>query len=92
MHNPLQRGMEVKVTESWKRCCVFRKDALILLIFLLHTVYSFLCQIVLKLAGDVFEVELPDDHEVKFPNHERIDVINYIKIAGDFRLTSFKIC
>lgn len=71
---------------------MFRKDALILMNSFLHTIYSFLCPIVLKLAGDMFEVELPDDHEVKFPNHERIDVISYIKIAGDFRLTSFKIC
>ncbi|XP_056870085.1 galectin-1-like [Takifugu flavidus] len=40
-------------------------------------------KIVLKLAGDVFEVEIPDDHEFKFPNQESVDVI---------KLTSFKIC
>ncbi|XP_037648633.1 galectin-2-like [Sebastes umbrosus] len=60
IHNPLQRGTEVKL--------------------------------VLKLAGGVFEVELPDGQEVQFPNREDMDVISYIKIAGDFNLTSFKIC
>lgn len=46
----------------------------------------------LKLAGDVFEVEIPDDTEFKFPNQESVDVITYIRIGGDFKLTSFKIC
>lgn len=46
----------------------------------------------MKLAGDVFEVELPDGHEVQFPNRDNINVISYIKITGDFKLTSFKIC
>ncbi|TWW53318.1 hypothetical protein D4764_0154960 [Takifugu flavidus] len=49
-------------------------------------------QIVLKLAGDVFEVEIPDEHEFKFPNQESVDVISFIRIGGDFKLTSFKIC
>uniref|UniRef100_A0A674P265 Galectin n=1 Tax=Takifugu rubripes TaxID=31033 RepID=A0A674P265_TAKRU len=49
-------------------------------------------KIVLKLAGDVFEVEITDDHEFKFPNQESVDVISYIRIGGDFKLTSFKIC
>ncbi|XP_030264586.1 galectin-1-like [Sparus aurata] len=49
-------------------------------------------KIVLKLAGDMFEVELPDGHEVQFPNRDSIDVISYVKITGDFKLTSFKIC
>lgn len=46
----------------------------------------------MKLAGDVFEVELSDDFEFKFPNQESVDVISYIRIGGDFKLTSFKIC
>ncbi|XP_063760036.1 galectin-2-like isoform X1 [Eleginops maclovinus] len=46
----------------------------------------------LMLAGDVFEVELPDGQQVQFPNRENVDVINYVRIAGDFKLTSFKIC
>ncbi|XP_061566989.1 galectin-1-like [Cololabis saira] len=49
-------------------------------------------KIVLKLSGDVFEVELPDGQEVQFPNRVGMDVISYIRVAGDFKLTSFKIC
>ncbi|XP_070836739.1 galectin-2-like [Chaetodon trifascialis] len=49
-------------------------------------------KIVLKLTGDMFEVELPDGQEVQFPNRESLDVISYIRIAGDFKLTSLKIC
>uniref|UniRef100_A0A3B5K734 Galectin n=1 Tax=Takifugu rubripes TaxID=31033 RepID=A0A3B5K734_TAKRU len=37
-------------------------------------------------------LEIPDDHEFKFPNAESVDVISYIRIGGDFKLTSFKIC
>ncbi|KAM6913422.1 homeodomain-interacting protein kinase 2-like [Lycodopsis pacificus] len=60
IHNPLQRGAEVKM--------------------------------VLKLTGDMFEVELPDGHEVQFPNRNNMDIISCIKITGDFKLTSLKIC
>ncbi|XP_040919104.1 galectin-2-like [Toxotes jaculatrix] len=49
-------------------------------------------KIVLKLTGDVFEVELPDGQEVQFPNRVGMDVISYIRVRGDFKLTSFKIC
>ncbi|XP_040014264.1 galectin-2-like [Xiphias gladius] len=49
-------------------------------------------KIVLKLAGDMFEVELPDGQEVQFPNRVGMDVISYIRVTGDFKLTSFKIC
>uniref|UniRef100_A0A8C3AWM7 Galectin n=1 Tax=Cyclopterus lumpus TaxID=8103 RepID=A0A8C3AWM7_CYCLU len=35
---------------------------------------------------------LPGGHEVQFPNRDGMDIISYIKIAGDFKLTSFKIC
>ncbi|XP_051243400.1 galectin-1 [Dicentrarchus labrax] len=49
-------------------------------------------KIELKLCGDVFEVELPDGQEVQFPNRDNMDIISYVKIAGDFKLTSFKIC
>lgn len=52
----------------------------------------FLFKMVLKLTGDMFEVELPDGQEVQFPNRGGMDVISYIKIAGDFKLTSLKIC
>ncbi|XP_071330494.1 galectin-2-like [Trachinotus anak] len=49
-------------------------------------------KIVLKLEGDTFEVELPDGQEVQFPNRVGMDVISYIRVMGDFKLTSFKIC
>lgn len=52
----------------------------------------FLFQIELKLSGDEFEVELPDGQEVQFPNRVGMDVITYVRVAGDFKLTSFKIC
>ncbi|XP_027141634.1 galectin-2 [Larimichthys crocea] len=49
-------------------------------------------KLVFKLTGDMFEVELPDGQEVQFPNREGMDVFSYIRITGDFKLTSFKIC
>lgn len=49
-------------------------------------------KIVVKFSGDVFEVELPEDKEVQFPNREDMGLINYLRIRGDFKLTSFKIC
>uniref|UniRef100_A0A1A8R5K4 Galectin n=2 Tax=Nothobranchius rachovii TaxID=451742 RepID=A0A1A8R5K4_9TELE len=49
-------------------------------------------KIELKLSGDVFEVELPDGKEVQFPNRVGMDVITYVRVMGDFKLTSFKIC
>ncbi|XP_008328496.1 galectin-2-like [Cynoglossus semilaevis] len=49
-------------------------------------------KIQLKLEGDTFEVELPDGSTVNFPNRVGMDVINYIRVAGDFKITSFKIC
>ncbi|XP_042163057.1 galectin-1-like [Oncorhynchus tshawytscha] len=45
-------------------------------------------KIVLKLMGDMFEVEMPDR---QFPNREGLDVITYIRIKGDLKLISFKI-
>lgn len=56
------------------------------------TKMSFLVQIEVKLVGDVFEVELPNGHGVQFPNREGIDIVSYIKITGDIKLTSIKIC
>uniref|UniRef100_A0A3B4B0C4 Galectin n=1 Tax=Periophthalmus magnuspinnatus TaxID=409849 RepID=A0A3B4B0C4_9GOBI len=48
--------------------------------------------IMVTFSGDMFEVELPDDQEVHFPNREDVDIIKYLRIRGDFKLTSFKIC
>lgn len=49
-------------------------------------------KIEVKLVGDVFEIELPNGHEMQFPNREDTDVISYIKITGDIKLNSLKIC
>ncbi|XP_003443163.1 galectin-2 [Oreochromis niloticus] len=49
-------------------------------------------KIVLKLAEDMFEVELPDGQEVQFPNRVGMGTISYIRVTGDFKLKSFKIC
>ncbi|XP_072298357.1 galectin-2-like [Eucyclogobius newberryi] len=49
-------------------------------------------KIVVTFSGHMFEVELPDEQEVHFPNREDMDLLNYLRIRGDFKLTSFKIC
>ncbi|XP_061740543.1 galectin-1-like [Nerophis ophidion] len=49
-------------------------------------------KMVLKLTGQMFEVELPHGHQIHFPNRVDMEVINYLKITGDFKLTSLKIC
>lgn len=48
-------------------------------------------QVVMKHAGELFEVMLPDGHVIEFPNREELDVITYIRIKGDINLTSFKL-
>ncbi|XP_052361877.1 galectin-1-like [Oncorhynchus keta] len=48
-------------------------------------------KIVLKLTGDLFEVEMPNGHEIKFPNRSVLDVITYVRVRGDLKLTAFKI-
>lgn len=48
-------------------------------------------QVRVKLTGNLFEVELPDGKEIQFPNREGLDVISYVRIKGDFKLTSFKV-
>ncbi|CAB1321269.1 unnamed protein product [Coregonus sp. 'balchen'] len=48
-------------------------------------------KILLKLTGDMFEVEMPNGHEIQFPNRHSLDVITYVRIRGDLKLTSFKI-
>ncbi|XP_019726555.1 galectin-1-like [Hippocampus comes] len=49
-------------------------------------------KIVLKLTGDMFEVELPDGYEIQFPNRGDMAAIDYVKITGDFKVTCIKIC
>ncbi|KAL2093607.1 hypothetical protein ACEWY4_010919 [Coilia grayii] len=48
-------------------------------------------KVIIKLTGNCFEVELPDGEEIQFPNREGLDIINYVRVKGDFKLTSFKI-
>ncbi|XP_061703044.1 galectin-2-like [Syngnathoides biaculeatus] len=48
-------------------------------------------KIVLKLSGDMFEVQLPDGREIQFPNRVDTAVINYVRITGDFNITCVKI-
>ncbi|KAL0992959.1 hypothetical protein UPYG_G00101510 [Umbra pygmaea] len=48
-------------------------------------------KIILKLTGEMFEVEMPDGQEIQFHNREGLDVITYVRIKGDIKLTSFKI-
>ncbi|XP_063053930.1 galectin-2-like [Engraulis encrasicolus] len=48
-------------------------------------------KILIKLTGNLFEVELPNGEELTFPNREGMEVINYIRVKGDFKITSFKL-
>ncbi|KAK1150525.1 galectin-2-like [Acipenser oxyrinchus oxyrinchus] len=43
-----------------------------------------------KVLSDCFEIELPSGHIVAFPNHLSLDKISYIRVKGDFKVTSFK--
>ncbi|MGH0118750.1 UNVERIFIED_CONTAM: hypothetical protein FKN15_005736 [Acipenser sinensis] len=43
-----------------------------------------------KVLGDCFEIELPNEHIVAFPNHLSLDKITYIRVKGDLKVTSFK--
>ncbi|XP_047016074.2 galectin-2-like, partial [Ictalurus punctatus] len=47
-------------------------------------------KVVVKHAGRLFEVMLPDGHMIEFPNQQGLEVITYIRIKGDINLTSFK--
>ncbi|KAL0963359.1 hypothetical protein UPYG_G00305320, partial [Umbra pygmaea] len=49
-------------------------------------------KIVVKLTGDMFEMELPDGQEIQFPNRQSLDVITYVRIRGDFKFTGIKLC
>ncbi|XP_063052285.1 galectin-1-like [Engraulis encrasicolus] len=48
-------------------------------------------KILIKLTDKLFEVELPNGEELTFPNKEGMEVINYIRVKGDFKITSFKL-
>ncbi|XP_060705448.1 galectin-2-like isoform X1 [Hemiscyllium ocellatum] len=40
--------------------------------------------------GDSFEIKLPNDHVIEFPNRLSLDKIDYISVWGDFEIASFK--
>ncbi|XP_060759054.1 galectin-2-like [Neoarius graeffei] len=48
-------------------------------------------KVVVKHAGGLFEVMLPDGQMTEFPNQQELEVITYICIKGDISLTSFKL-
>ncbi|XP_046714659.1 galectin-2-like [Silurus meridionalis] len=48
-------------------------------------------KVVIKHAGELFEVMLPDGHIIEFPNRQGLEVITYIRVKGDISLISFKI-
>lgn len=50
-----------------------------------------LSQVVVTLTEKLFEVKLPDGKVIEFPNRKKVDVITYIRIKGDIKLTSFKL-
>ncbi|XP_061892274.1 galectin-1-like [Entelurus aequoreus] len=49
-------------------------------------------KMVLKMTGQMFEVELPHGHHIYFPNREDLEVMKYLSITGDFKVTCLKMC
>ncbi|KAM9784007.1 galectin-1-like [Syngnathus typhle] len=49
-------------------------------------------KIVLKITGEMFELDLPDGHQIQFPNRVDMAVINYVRITGDFKISCIKFC
>ncbi|XP_048377423.1 galectin-2-like [Stegostoma tigrinum] len=47
-------------------------------------------KVYITFKGDSFEIKLPNDHVVEFPNRLSLDKIDYMTVWGDFKLTSFK--
>ncbi|KAK0137043.1 Galectin-2 [Merluccius polli] len=48
-------------------------------------------KMVFKLTGDRFRVELPDGQEVDFPNRRGIQVISYVSVERDLKLSALEI-
>uniref|UniRef100_UPI00398EC3DF galectin-2-like n=1 Tax=Pristiophorus japonicus TaxID=55135 RepID=UPI00398EC3DF len=40
--------------------------------------------------GDNFEIKLPNDHVIEFPNRLSLDKITYLAVHGNFKMISFK--
>ncbi|XP_041093769.1 galectin-2-like [Polyodon spathula] len=47
-------------------------------------------KLAVKVLGDCFKIELPNSHIVTFPNHLSLKKITYVRVKGDFKVTSFK--
>ncbi|MGH0134815.1 UNVERIFIED_CONTAM: hypothetical protein FKN15_021812 [Acipenser sinensis] len=47
-------------------------------------------KLTVRVLGNCFEIELPNEHIVTFPNHLSLDKITYIRVKGDLKVTSFK--
>lgn len=43
------------------------------------------------MLSDKFRVKLPDGHEVHFPNRHGYRNINFMSVAGGFKMISFKL-
>ena len=71
------------------------KKKMFLFVFMIQVIIVFLLvfmmQLKVKMTGNLFEVELPNGEEIQFPKREGLDVISYVRVKGDFKLTSFKI-
>ncbi|NXL88623.1 LEG2 protein, partial [Alectura lathami] len=47
-------------------------------------------KLIIEFLGEKFQVKLPDDHEVEFPNRHGYEKIDYLNIRGGFKVISFK--
>ncbi|XP_078064138.1 galectin-2-like [Mustelus asterias] len=45
----------------------------------------------ITLKGDSFEIKLPNDHVMVFPNRLSLDKVSYMSVHGDFKMVSFKL-
>ncbi|XP_078251843.1 galectin-2-like [Rhinoraja longicauda] len=39
--------------------------------------------------GDVFEIKLPNESVIEFPNRFSLETISFVSVSGDFKLVSF---
>ncbi|XP_036408711.1 galectin-2-like [Megalops cyprinoides] len=48
--------------------------------------------VTVKVTEEGFEVELPEGHEIRFPDRRGLETLTYVRVKGHFKFTSFKIC
>ncbi|XP_009075994.1 PREDICTED: galectin-2 [Acanthisitta chloris] len=58
-----------------------------------HLCFSRGCTVkfIIEMLADKFHVQLPNGHEVIFPNRHHYCKITYLNIAGGFKISSFKL-